>query len=185
MRTDVIRCAVEDILGEIDPHPLREGLENTPARFAKACEHWFGGYAINPAEIMATFEDGSENYDQMIVRKNIPFYSHCEHHIAPIFGTCTIAYIPNGRIVGLSKLDRLVDAFARRLQVQERFTSQIADAIFEHLRPQGVGVYVNARHLCIESRGVCNHDSQTVTHAIKGNFMIAEVRNEFLALARV
>jgi GTP cyclohydrolase I len=121
----------------------------------------------------------------MVVRKGIRIYSHCEHHLAPIIGECTIAYIPNGRVVGLSKLDRLADAFGRRLQVQERLTTQIADALMEHLQPKGVGVYINAKHMCVESRGVAQHNSDTVTQALRGVFKDQpETRAEFVALAR-
>ena len=120
----------------------------------------------------------------MIVVKDIPFYTHCEHHLAPFFGTATVAYVPNGRIVGLSKLSRVVDAFARRLQVQERLTNQIADALQEHLAPLGVGVVITARHLCIESRGVRQQGSQTITSALRGVMRTSSsARSEFLALA--
>jgi GTP cyclohydrolase I len=122
----------------------------------------------------------------MVVRKNIPVYSHCEHHLAAIIGTCTIAYIPNGKVVGLSKLDRLADMYARRLQVQERMTNQIADALWDNLQPQGVGVWINARHLCVESRGVQHSNSDTITTALRGCIRDeAAARSEFLALARI
>jgi GTP cyclohydrolase IA len=165
--------------------PTREGLIETPERVASAWRHWCSGYNVNIPELLKTFEDGANGYDEMVVRKGIPVYSHCEHHMAAIFGTATVAYIPNGRIVGLSKMDRLVDAFARRLQVQERLTSQIADAMMEHLEPMGVGVWISARHLCIESRGVQNMDSTTITTCLRGVFLDKpEVRQEFLAAAR-
>lgn len=165
--------------------PLREGLEETPARMAKAWAFWTSGYALKAEDILKVFEDGASGYDEMIVRKNIPIYSHCEHHTAPIIGRCTIAYIPDGKIVGLSKMDRLADMFARRLQVQERLTTQIADAMFNILSPKGVGVWVSARHLCVESRGVQNENSETVTCALRGVFKTQiETRQEFLNLAR-
>lgn len=163
---------------------LREGLIETPARVAKAWEHWTSGYSKDPAEILKVFEDGGEKYDQMVVVKDIPIYSKCEHHLADIFGTCTIAYIPNGKIVGLSKLSRLADMYARRLQVQERLTQQIADALWEHLSPRGVGVVVRARHMCMESRGICQQGHHTITSALHG--VIKEdlnAREEFLKLA--
>jgi GTP cyclohydrolase I len=164
---------------------LRDGLEETPKRVAEAYKTWFSGYSKDPSEILKVFEDGAENYDQMVVRKGIPVYSHCEHHMAPIFGEATVAYIPNGRIVGLSKLDRLVDMYARRLQVQERMTQQIAEALWAHLHPLGCGVFIKARHMCIESRGVSNLNSETVTQSLKGVFVTEpETRNEFLSLAR-
>lgn len=163
----------------------RGGLLETPKRVAKAWKEMTSGYGKDPKEILKVFEDGADGYDQMIVRKNIPFYSRCEHHAESIFGHCTIAYIPDGKIVGLSKMDRLCDMYAKRLQVQERMTNQIADAMFEHLNPLGVGVWISARHLCVESRGVCNVNSETVTQALRGNFLNEpDVRTEFLALAR-
>src|ERR1700720_275570 len=133
----------------------RGGLHETPKRVVKAWKEWTSGYGKNAADLLKTFEDGANGCDEMVLVKNIPFYTHCEHHLAPFFGTATIAYIPNGKIVGLSKLSRLLDMYARRLQVQERLTNQVADALFEHLEPKGVGVIVQARHLCMESRGTC------------------------------
>lgn len=165
--------------------PTREGLLETPARAAKAWKHWFGGYAKNAADVLKVFEDGAEKHDQMVTVRDIPFYSHCEHHIAPIFGTVTISYIPNGKIVGLSKLSRLVDVFARRLQVQERLTDQIADALQENLQPLGVGVIIQARHLCMESRGVSQQGHTTLTTALRGVIHDdAQARSEFLRFVR-
>lgn len=162
----------------------REGLAETPARVAKAWRFWCKGYEQDPAEILKVFEDGAENVDEMVMVKAIPFYTHCEHHMAPFFGKATIAYIPDGRIVGLSKLNRLVDCFARRLQVQERLTTQIADAIMEHLKPKGAAVLVEARHMCMESRGVCQQGHSTVTSALRGVMIDGTVRQEFLHLAK-
>lgn len=162
----------------------REGLQETPARVAKAWQFWSKGYDEDPAEILKTFKDGSENVNEMVVVRGIPFYTHCEHHMAPFFGTATVAYIPQGKIVGLSKINRLVDCFARRLQVQERLTTQIAEAIMEHLQPKGVGVLLNARHLCMESRGVCQQGHSTTTSALRGVFVDQTVRQEFLHLAK-
>lgn len=165
--------------------PKREGLLETPARVAKALKHWFSGYDKDAKDLMKVFEDGAESYDQMVVVKDIPIYSKCEHHMADIFGTATIAYIPDGKIVGLSKLSRLADMFARRLQVQERLTNQIAQAIEEHLEPKGVGVMIKARHMCMESRGICQQGHHTVTVSVKGAFLNEpETRAEFMALAR-
>lgn len=179
---NTIRSLLGGIIGEdID----REGLLETPARVVKAWRHWCGGYKINVPELIKAFADGAEGADEMVVRKNIRIYSHCEHHLAPIIGECTIAYIPNGQVVGLSKLDRIADAFARRLQVQERLTSQIADALWEGLRPLGVGVHINARHMCIESRGVQQHNSDTMTTALRGVIKSEpSARAEFMALVR-
>jgi len=178
----IVHNLLARVIGE---DPKREGLRETPKRVVKAWRHWTSGYKVDIGGLLKTFEDGAENCDEMVVRKNIRIYSHCEHHLAPIIGHCTIAYIPNGRVVGLSKLDRLADAFARRLQVQERLTNQIADALVDHLNPLGVGVYINARHMCIESRGVAQHNSDTVTSALRGAIKDQPAaRAEFLALAR-
>lgn len=173
---------IRRLIQAIDPDPQRGGLIETPERVAKAWKDWSAGYTQDPATILKQFEDGAENYDQMIVVKSIPFYSHCEHHLAPFFGSVTIGYIPDKRIVGLSKLSRLTDIFAKRLQVQERMTGQIADAMMEHLQPQGVGVYVQARHLCMESRGVRQQGHETITTAIRGVFQEQpSVKSEFLS----
>lgn len=175
---------ISRLLEFVGEDPKREGLLETPKRVAKAWEFWCSGYSKNPAEILKVFEDGADGYDQMVTVKDIPIYSHCEHHLAPIFGTVTISYIPNGKIVGLSKLSRLADMYARRLQVQERLTNDIANALHEHLRPKGVGVALKARHLCMESRGVCQQGHHTVTTALRGCIRTeAATRAEFLSLA--
>lgn len=176
------------VLQYIGEDPSREGLLETPARFNKALGEWFSGYKYKDADIkniLKVFEDGAEGCDQMVIRHKIPLYSHCEHHIAAIIGECTIAYIPKNKVLGLSKFDRLVDIFARRLQVQERLTNQIADAIWTNLEPVGVGVYINARHMCVESRGVKNLHSETATLALRGAFInTPETRAEFLAACK-
>lgn len=165
-------------------HSLREGLQETPERVAKAFAHWFSGYDVDIASLLKVFKDGAENYDEMVIVKNIPVYSKCEHHMADIFGTATIAYIPDGKIVGISKLSRLTDAFARRLQVQERLTTQIADAIVEHLNPKGVAVIIKARHMCMESRGICQQGHHTITSALRGVLKKdPAARAEFMMLA--
>ena len=163
----------------------RGGLRETPKRVAKAWQHWCKGYTESPEDVLKVFEDGAEKCDEMVVVRNIPFYSQCEHHMAPFFGTATIAYIPNGRIVGLSKLSRLLDIYARRLQVQERLTNQVADALTKHLGAQGAGVILEARHLCMESRGICQQGSTTVTSALRGAIRNKpEARAEFMVLAK-
>jgi GTP cyclohydrolase I len=173
--------AAEQMLACLDPDPLREGLAETPKRVAKAWAHWTSGYAVDPADVLKVFEDGAEGYDGMVLVKDIPIYSKCEHHLADIFGTACIAYIPDGKVVGLSKLSRLADIFARRLQVQERLTTQIADSLQEHLKPKGVGVLVRARHMCMESRGICQQGHHTVTTALRGAMKEdARTRAEFL-----
>lgn len=178
----VIHNLLDRVIGE---DANREGLIETPARVVKAWEFWTRGYSMSAADILKTFEDGAEGCDEMVVRKDIPIYSHCEHHMAAIFGKCTIAYVPDGRVVGLSKMDRLADMFARRLQVQERMTTQIADAMMEHLKPKGVGVWISARHMCVESRGVQNQNSETQTTALRGVFKTQDAtRAEFMSLVR-
>jgi GTP cyclohydrolase I len=184
-----VALAISRLLREIEKVPdsddVRGGLEETPDRVAKAWEFWTSGYDMDPAEILKTFEDGAEGVDEMVVVKDIPVYSHCEHHMAAIFGTVTIGYLPDKRIVGLSKLSRLVNVYARRLQVQERMTCQIADAMMQHLAPLGCGVVIKARHMCMESRGVCQQGHHTVTSALRGMFKDDPiVRAEFLQLAR-
>jgi GTP cyclohydrolase I len=175
--------AVQTLLMQVEPDTYdREGLQETPHRVAKAWDFWTSGYDVDPADVLKVFEDGAEGYNEMIVVKDIPIYSHCEHHLAAIFGTATIAYIPDGKVVGLSKLSRLADIFARRLQVQERLTVQIANALMDHLQPKGCGVVVKARHMCMESRGVCQQGHHTRTSALRGVFAEGPVRAEFLAL---
>lgn len=176
---------IKRLLQFIGEDPERGGLRETPRRVAKAWAHWCSGYGKNPADILKVFEDGAEKYDEMVIVKDIPIYSKCEHHLADIFGTATIAYIPNGKIVGLSKLARLADMFARRLQVQERLTNQIADALEEHLQPKGVGVIIRARHMCMESRGICQQGHHTITSALRGVLKDKpEARAEFMELAK-
>lgn len=187
-------AAVTHLLLSVERHTeqtattLRPGLADTPLRVAKAFDHWFGGYTVDIGKLLAvSFEDGGEGYDQMVTVCDIPVYSKCEHHMADIFGTATVAYIPNPDrgVVGLSKLSRVVDAFARRLQVQERLTNQIADALVEHLDPVGVGVLVKARHMCMESRGICQQGHYTVTTALRGAIKDQpQTRAEFLQLTR-
>lgn len=192
MKDDVdqmfMETVIRSMLGIIEGVPpnmlLREGLQETPARVAKAWEFWSSGYGQDVGAILKTFEDGAEGVDEMVVVKDLPFYTHCEHHMAPFFGTATIGYIPNGRVVGLSKLSRVLDVFSRRLQVQERLTCQVADALMEHLEPKGAAVMVKARHLCMESRGVCQQGHHTVTSALRGVMKDEPAaRSEFLQLA--
>jgi GTP cyclohydrolase I len=174
------------LLAEIGEDPTRAGLLETPGRVMRAWrEDWCSGYNQNPLDVLKTFEDGAEGCDEMVLVGKLEFYSHCEHHMAPFFGDAHIAYIPNGKIVGLSKVARLLDIFAKRLQVQERITNQIADAMVEGLQPLGVGVLLKARHMCMCSRGVNKQGSYTVTSALRGAFKDEpETRAEFLMLAR-
>lgn len=174
---------IKTLLHSIGEDPAREGLLETPARVAKAWETWTEGYGMDPNEVLKTFENGK--YDEMVIVKDIPVYSKCEHHLADIFGTATVAYIPNRRVVGLSKLSRVVNIFARRLQVQERMTEQIADALMHsELKPVGVGVHLNCRHMCMESRGICQHGQHTMTTALRGELTEGDPRAEFMALVR-
>lgn len=173
MNKTILEANIISILRQIEgvkaEEGLREGLIETPSRVAKAYATWFSGYDVDIAGLFKTFEDGAENTNEMVIVRDIPVYSHCEHHMAPIIGRAVVGYVPNGRIVGLSKLSRVVDAFSRRLQVQERLTNQIADAIQEHLNPKAVCVYIDAKHMCMESRGVkqvCG--SSTITKAFRG-----------------
>ena len=182
-------ASIEDnitrLLQYIGEDPSRGGLQETPHRVAKAWKFWTSGYQKDPKEILKTFEDGAEGCDEMVIVKDIPFYTHCEHHLAPFFGTATVAYIPNGKVVGLSKISRIVEAFARRLQVQERLTNQIADTIFQGLDAKGVGVVIKARHLCMESRGICQQGHHTITSALRGVLKDKpEARAEFMTLAK-
>lgn len=178
-----IELAIKALLEAVGEDTGREGLAETPERAAKAWVDWTRGYSQKPSDVLKVFEDGASDSDEMVIVKDIPFYTHCEHHLAPFFGTATIGYIPDGKIVGLSKLSRLVDIFARRLQVQERLTKQVADSLQETLRPLGVGVVVKARHLCMESRGVCQTGSETITRAFSGVMRGGEYRAEFLRSA--
>lgn len=173
------------MLRHLGENPDRQGLLETPARVSKAWQHWTSGYQQDPAEILKVFEDGAEKYNELIVVRGIPVYSHCEHHLAPFFGTATVGYTPNGRIVGLSKLTRLVDCFAKRLQVQERLTMQVAESLMENLQPLSVGVVIRCRHMCMESRGIRSPGQETITSALLGEMREnLGLRTEFLALAR-
>lgn len=171
---------VRALLQQIEPDPGREGLHETPARYYKALREWTCGYHVNVEALLKTFNDGADSYDEMVFVGAIPFYSTCEHHLAPFFGVAHVGYIPNGSIVGLSKLPRLVDAFARRLSVQERITTQVADTMVKVLKPKGVGVVLQARHMCMESRGINRPGTVTTTAAMRGLLKsAAEPRAEF------
>lgn len=162
--------AVKTMLGHIGENAGREGLKDTPKRVQKAYEYMCGGYKQDPKEILNQALFTSTNNEMVLVR-DIEFYSLCEHHMLPFFGRISVAYIPDGKVVGLSKIPRIVDAFARRLQIQEQLTEQIADAIMETVGPKGVGVVASARHMCMEMRGVEKTHSSTNTSALRGIFM--------------
>ena len=179
-----IACHVREIIKLVGEDPNREGLRKTPERYEKALKFLTSGYLQNAENILngATF---SVAYDEMVVVKDIEFFSLCEHHLLPFFGKCHVAYLPNKRVIGLSKVARLVNMFARRLQIQERLTSQIAAAIQEKISPEGVGVVIEARHLCMQMRGVEKQHGQAVTSAMLGGFRHnKQTRDEFLALIR-
>jgi len=174
---------VREMLSRLGDDSAREGLQDTPRRMTQSLEFLTHGYSLDPAEVVngALF---SVEYDEMVIVKDIEMFSLCEHHLLPFYGKVHIAYLPKGKVIGLSKLPRLVDVFARRLQVQERLTKQLADAIEEIIQPQGVGVVIEARHLCMMMRGVEKQHSAAVTSAMLGAFRQQETRNEFLSLMR-
>jgi len=177
---DLVRKMIQ-LVGE---DPNREGLRKTPERFEKAFKFLTGGYLQNVDSVLngATF---SVHYDEMVVVKDIEFFSLCEHHLLPFFGKAHVAYLPSKRVLGLSKIARLVNMFARRLQIQERMTSQIAESIQEKISPEGVGVIIEARHLCMQMRGVEKQHGQAVTSAMLGSFRHnKQTRDEFLSLVR-
>ena len=180
-RTDKIKSNYENILNLVGENKDREGLLKTPERAAKAISFLTEGYDKNPHKILksAMFK---ESYSEMVIVKDIELYSLCEHHLLPFFGKAHIAYIPNGQIVGLSKLPRVVDVFSRRLQVQERLTEQILDCINETLSPKGVAVVIEASHMCMMMRGVQKQNSSTTTSGFRGAFRETDTRNEFLKL---
>ena len=179
--TNFLSDKYEDIIKSIGEDVTREGLLKTPERAAKAIQYLTQGYSLDAEKILksALFK---EDYSEMVVVKDIELYSLCEHHILPFFGKAHIAYIPNGYVVGLSKIPRIVDVFARRLQVQERLTHEILEAIDKSLKPHGVAVVIEASHMCMMMRGVQKQNSVTTTSAFKGEFKKEETRNEFLSL---
>jgi GTP cyclohydrolase I len=181
---DALSGLVHRLLKELGEDPGREGLEQTPERVARALRALTEGYAKDPAEVLssALFEVG---YDEMVLVKDIDFYSLCEHHLIPFFGRVHVAYVPDGRVVGLSKLPRLVEIFARRLQLQERMTTQIAETLQSVLRPRGVGVVVEAIHLCMMMRGVEKQNAFAITSSLRGCFQEdPKTRSEFMELIR-
>ena len=175
--------AITTLLRWAGENPEREGLRETPARVARAFEEWFSGYNEDPVEyLQRTFEE-VEGYDEMVILRDIRFESHCEHHMAPIIGRAHVAYLPTSRVVGISKLARLVDAFAKRLQIQEKMTVQIADTLNEVLQPAGVGVILEAAHQCMSTRGVHKAGATMVTSRMLGTFRSdPSTRREFLSI---
>lgn len=179
--TEYIKGHFFEILTKLGEDPLREGLVKTPERSAKALQFLTSGYHTDPVEIL-TSAMFKEEYSEMVLVKDIELYSLCEHHILPFFGKAHVAYIPNGYIVGLSKIPRVVDVFARRLQVQERLTHDLLNCIQDTLNPLGVAVVIEARHMCMMMRGVQKQNSVTTTSAFTGSFRAEETRSEFLNL---
>ena len=183
-RRDQIPELIESLLAELGEDTSRQGLKATPGRVSRALRELTDGYGIDPADIVAgaVFD---QDYDEMVLVKDIPFYSLCEHHMLPFFGSCHVGYLPRGKVVGLSKIPRLVVAFAHRLQLQERLTKEIAEALNNAVAPKGVGVVVEARHLCMEMRGVQKPGGQMITSCMLGTFRKdARTRAEFLDLVR-
>ncbi|MFS4437534.1 GTP cyclohydrolase I FolE [Paracoccaceae bacterium GXU_MW_L88] len=174
-------AAIKTLLAYTGDDPAREGLLDTPRRVVEAYDEWFGGYHTDPEEILSTTFGETEGYDEMVLLSGIRFESHCEHHLAPIIGRAHVAYLPKGRVVGISKLARLVDAFAKRLQVQEKMTSQIADSIQDALAPRGVAVAIEAEHHCMSTRGVHKPGVSMMTTRFLGEFKDQPRRDEFMA----
>lgn len=180
-KIDTLSSHYKSVIENLGEDPTREGLEKTPERVAKAMQYLTHGYELNASDIIksAMF---TEDHNQMVIVKDIEVYSMCEHHMLPFFGKAHIAYIPNGKIVGLSKIPRVVDAFARRLQVQERLTDQIKDCIEETLKPLGVAVVIEAQHMCMQMRGIQKQNSVTTTSSFTGAFEKDSTRKEFISL---
>jgi GTP cyclohydrolase I len=181
---DALAGHYKDIIALLGEDPQREGLLKTPGRVAKAMQYLTGGYDENPEEVLASAMFREEAYKQMVIVKDIDFFSLCEHHLLPFFGRAHVAYIPNKYITGLSKIPRVVDIFARRLQIQERMTLQIKDCIQQTLHPLGVMVVIEAQHMCMQMRGVSKQNALTTTSDFTGFFQQAKTRDEFMNLIR-
>jgi GTP cyclohydrolase IA len=178
-----VEAAYRTVIRWIGEDPNRDGLKETPARVVRALDEFFSGYRQDPVDILQkTFEE-IEGYDEMIVLRGVRFESHCEHHMAPIIGQAWVAYVPNGRVVGISKLARIVEVYAKRMQIQEKLTAQIANTLDEVLKPQGVGVIVKASHHCMTTRGIHKHGTDLVTSRMLGCFRDNPItRQEFLKM---
>ena len=178
INTFKVKQHIKGLLNAIGENPNREGLIDTPTRVAQSCKEIYGGYDIDIDSVLTTFKN--EGYDEMVTLKDIEFYSTCEHHLLPFAGKAHISYIPSDVIIGLSKLSRVVDIYSRRLQVQERLTTQVADILYDKLKPKGVAVMLEAKHYCMMCRGVKKQNSVMVTTALHGVYEKPEVRAEFL-----
>ena len=178
-----VEAAVRTIIRWAGDDPDRQGLSETPARVVRALEEFFAGYEEDPAAVLQKSFDEIDGYDEMVVLRDVAFESHCEHHMAPILGRAWVAYVPRSRVVGISKLARVVQAFARRLQIQEKLTAQIANTIDAELKPHGVGVVIKAVHHCMTTRGVHKQETSLVTSRMLGCFRDdAEIRQQFLSM---
>ena len=178
--------AVKTLIRWAGDNPEREGLKETPKRVIRSYKDFFSGYNSDPREILSKKFKEVDGYDEIIILKNIRLESHCEHHMVPFIGTAHVGYLPKNKVVGLSKLARLVEAFAKRLQIQEKLTAQIANAIDEVLQPKGVGVIIEASHLCVATRGIHKPDSKMVTSRMLGTFRSDQAtRKEFLELVKI
>ena len=177
---------VREMLLAVGDDPNRPGLLETPGRVVRAWGEWFSGYGQNPADVFKTFDPESEGPGQIVVLKDIEFYSMCEHHMAPIIGIAQIAYVPDGKVLGISKLARLLDIFAHRLQIQERIGEQVTSSLMEHLAPKGAACIIKAKHLCISSRGVNKQRSEMVTSSLTGCFLNeSSARSELMQLIQM
>ena len=184
-RREEAEAAVRTLLRWAGENPDREGLVDTPKRVVKAYEEMFSGYSLSPEQILGTVFDEVSGYNEPVLVRDIPFYSHCEHHMVPIIGKAHIAYLPDGRVVGLSKIPRVVDVFAKRLQTQESITAQIADALQNFLKPRGVAVLIEAEHMCMAMRGVKKQGSTTITATYRGFYKDnVEAQASFLKMVR-
>jgi len=171
---------IHDLIRVIGDDPEREGLKETPVRVLRSYDELFAGYKMNPADMMKTFKD--DDSDELIIVKNLSFTSFCEHHMLPFIGVAHIGYLPDGRVLGVSKLARVLDIYAKRLQIQERLTQQVVDALMEHLQPLGAGCIIEAKHLCMACRGVRQPEATMITSSLSGIFKALDVRSEFLRL---
>jgi len=179
---DLLRSGIHRMLKHIGEDPEREGLKETPDRVIKSWNELYSGYSRDVAELMKTFKEGA--CDEMVILRDIEFFSFCEHHMLPFFGKASIAYIPNGKVIGVSKLARLLELFSRRLQIQERIGQQITEALMEHLECKGAGCLLEAKHFCMVCRGVQKQNSVMITSDLKGCFKEPATRAEFLHLSR-
>jgi GTP cyclohydrolase I len=175
--------AVKTLLAYAGDNPEREGLLDTPKRVVEAYEEWFEGYAEDPSEVLSKTFGETDGYDEMVLLKNMRFVSHCEHHMAPIIGKAHVAYIPTDRVVGISKIARLVDIYAKRLQTQERMTSEVCNALERALKPKGIAVIIDSKHQCMTTRGVNKHETTTITSKMTGLFKSdPRTRSEFMEM---